>query len=222
MSDETVDTNETGEAFDGIADDNDTGAEGGAGDQNSDAAAGDETGGAFDDAEGNGGDDAGGSEKGAGEGAPETYGDFALPEGFEANEEGMAQFSDEAKSMNLTQEGAQKYLDSLLAWKTREELTRAGAVQARAGFNTQASKAAGLMTPESRQFANAGIKALDHDGSLAPALKEAGLLSHPAIMGVFKSYGQRISQDSDVPNPGSDGGVSLRSAAETLYPEMND
>jgi len=171
-----------------------------------------------DDAEQGGDDNAGGSEQEAGGEVPEEYGEFTLPEGFQVNDEGMALFTDEVRGMGFNQDQAQKHLDSLLAWKAREEATVVGQMTEQAAAWSKSSKAAGLMTAESRSMASAGLKALDHDGSANAALKQYGLDRHPAVMAAFKAYGRSISDDQSVPGAGSDGGEMTKNAADILYP----
>ena len=176
---------------------------------------------AFSDANNDGGDEADGSAQGVSQGAPEEYGEFSLPEGFTADAEGMTVFQTEAKERGLSQEQAQSELGTLLLWKERMENSMQTKWTSDAGAWTQSSKAAGLMTPESRSLASVGLKALDHDGSAGQILRERGLDRHPAIVAAFKAYGAAISDDSRVPGVGSNGGTVTKSAAEILYPNQS-
>ena len=166
------------------------------------------------------GDQASGSEQEAA-GPPEQYEAFNLPEGFSPDEEGMKLFSEEVREMGFNQSQAQKHLDSLIQWKVREEANmQAQRVELSAAW-TQASRAAGLMTTESRNMASVGLKALDHDGSAATQLKQLGLDRHPAIVAAFKAYGTSISADSSVPSVGSEAGQVQKNAAQILYPDQS-
>lgn len=154
-------------------------------------------------------------------GPPEQYEAFNLPEGFAPDEDGMKLFSEEVREMGFNQSQAQKHLDSLINWKAREAATaEAQRVELSAAW-TQASKAAGLMTEDSRNMASVGLKALDHDGSAAAQLKQLGLDRHPAIVAAFKAYGTRISADSSVPSVGSETGPLQKNAAQILYPDQS-
>lgn len=172
------------------------------------------------DANNEGGDEANSSEQGVGQGAPEEYGEFTLPEGFNVDEEGMTLYMEESKERGLSQEQAQAELDNLIKWKSREDANIKSQMVEQAGAWTQASKAAGLMTAESRSMASVGLKALDHDGSAGAVLRERGLDRHPAIVAAFKAYGTSISNDQRVPGVDSVGGSVTKSAAEILYPNQ--
>tara|TARA_A100000172_G_scaffold17135_2_gene9423 strand:+ start:1487 stop:2146 length:660 start_codon:yes stop_codon:yes gene_type:complete len=179
-----------------------------------------------DDAFGSDGTDASEGDQGSGSeqeaaGPPEQYEAFNFPEGFAPDEEGMKTFSEEVREMGFNQSQAQKHLDSLINWKAREEANmQAQRVELSAAW-TQASRAAGLMTSDSRNMASVGLKALDHDGSAAAQLKQLGLDRHPAIVAAFKAYGTSISADSSVPSVGSDSGQLQRNAAQILYPDQS-
>jgi hypothetical protein len=175
---------------------------------------------AFADANDEGSDEGNGTEQVVSQGAPEEYGDFVLPEGFNADADGMSTFQDEARERGLTQDQAQSELDLLLRWQKREEGRMSEQWQQQAGEWTQASKAAGLMTAESRSLASVGLKALDHDQSASRYLKNSGLDRHPAIVAAFKAYGASISDDSNIPGVNSNGGTVQKSAAEVLYPNQ--
>ncbi|MEK9748474.1 MAG: hypothetical protein VW443_07320 [Pseudomonadales bacterium] len=166
------------------------------------------------------GDQASGSEQEA-VGPPEQYEAFNLPEGFSPDEDGMKLFQDEVREMGFNQSQAQQHLDSLLRWKAREEANEQAQRVELAAAWTQASRAAGLMTTESRNMASIGLKALDHDGSAAAQLKQLGLDRHPAIVAVFKAYGTSISADSSVPSVGSEAGRVQKNAAQILYPDQS-
>ena len=135
--------------------------------------------------------------------------------------QGNEAFSDDAnKERGLSQEQAQSELETLLKWKTREEDSARTQMTEQAGIWTQASKAAGLMTSDSRSMAAVGLKALDHDGSTGNVLRERGLDRNPAILAAFKAYGTSISNDQRIPGANSVGGGVTKSAAEILYPNQ--
>lgn len=52
-------------------------------------------------------------------GAPESYGNFELPDGVPVDEAGLAEFQEWAKSMNLSQKGAQKVVEFELQRQAR-------------------------------------------------------------------------------------------------------
>ena len=67
-------------------------------------------------------------EKKESDGAPEAYEKFALPEGFDYDDERTASFSELAKDANLSQEKAQKFVD-LLAEMQKQDIGKAQEAQ---------------------------------------------------------------------------------------------
>lgn len=148
------------------------------------------------------------------EGAPEKY-EFKAPENVALNDEVIGKFSEVARELNLTQDAAQKLIDSVgpvMAERQANVLK-----QARADWKGQSevdkefggdNYAANLATAK---------KALTAFGSpeLVSLLNQSGFGEHPEIIRLFYRAGKSISEDRIV-----SGGISAgdsRDPAAVLY-----
>lgn len=149
--------------------------------------------------------------------APEKY-EFKAPDGQAFDPEVLKAYEGVARELGLSQEGAQKVLDTV-APKLQEQ-QQAAIEQTKAQWAEQ-SKAdkefGGDKMPEHLAVAK---KALDKFGSpeLRQLLNDSGLGNHPEIIRAFYRAGKAISEDGFVSgnaraNPGSD-------PAKRLFPDM--
>ena len=138
-------------------------------------------------------------------GAPEQYGDFALPEGMESPTD---EFKTWAKSQNMTQEVAQSAVDfytktivpqqqaaqeaQVEAWGKESE-TKHG----KAGIEAANNALGRFSTPEFKEFLN-----------------KTGLGNHPDMIGIFKEINAKISESGFV--EGQKGGGE-KTAAQLLF-----
>ncbi|PLD67577.1 peptidase [Klebsiella quasipneumoniae] len=149
------------------------------------------------------------------EGAPEKY-EFQAGEGVELDAEALKDFEPVARELNLTNEQAQKLVDSYPKILAGVQQRQADAWQAQTeewAATVKADKEIG----GDKLTANLGVaqRALDTFGT--PALKEylngTGLGNHPELVKAFVKVGKAMSEDGVV--TGKESGQ--RSAAEVLY-----
>jgi len=149
---------------------------------------------------------------------PEKY-EFKAPEGREFDPAVLEQFSEVAKELKLTQEGAQKVIDKLgnaFAEKQANTLETAKAEWVQSA--TADKEFGGEKLNENLAVAK---KALETFGTpeLRALLNESGLGNHPEIIRAFYRAGKQISEDRFV--PGGIGGFSgARDPAKSLYPNQ--
>jgi len=147
---------------------------------------------------------------------PEVY-DLQMPEGVELDKEAADEFVNIAKSLELSQENAQKL--ATIAAKIQQKQIEAKARQ----FETwveevKADKDIGGEKLEE----NLGIarKALETFGSpeLKDVLNASGLGNHPAVIKAFLKAGKAISEDGFVRGAPKGGETDM---AKKLFPNMN-
>jgi hypothetical protein len=151
-------------------------------------------------------------------GAPEKYTDFKLPEGLKFDDALLGKFSETAKGLGLSQEGAQKIVD-LQAQSVKAE------IDARlSGFNKQVSdwgEASKKLfgTDFEKQFGLAA-KAVERfgDADLKTLLRESGLGNHPAVIKAFNKIGALMSEDQPV--DGRRAGGEAKTTAELMFDKM--
>jgi len=154
-------------------------------------------------------------------GAPEAY-EFAMPEGFELNQEVAGEFESYARELNLPQDKAQAVVN--MGVKLMES---AQAKQAEAYQQTQQQwrdsvvndkEIGGQALAENLGYA---AKVLD---TFAPDLRvvldETGLGNHPAFVKAFVKIGKAISEDRLVGGAQQTPGAAQDPAAK-LFPTMN-
>lgn len=179
------------------------------GDANGDGKTGDE-----------GGDKGQGDGKAKATGAPESYETFKLPEGVQMDEAGLKSFSEFAKSMDLTQEAAQTFIEKLgPAMQARQmaviETTRAGWLES---LKTD-KELGGDKFDESLTLADRGLKAVGSE-ALNKLLTESGLNKHPEIVRAFVKVGKEVSEDGKFVGGGAASAKTL-TTAQRMFPNMN-
>ena len=162
---------------------------------------------------------------GAPAGAPEKY-EFKAAEGRQFDNEVIASFSDIARELNLSQDGAQKMLDqvgSKLAERQMQRLSEM--VQGWAATSQTDKEFGGEKLNENLSVAK---KALDAFGTpqLRTLLNESGLGNHPELIRFFYRAGKSISEDQYVVTGGTSGSNKpvardFASAAAALYANHN-
>lgn len=177
-------------------------------------------------AQGDGKTDDQGGDKGQGDGkakatgAPESYETFKLPEGVQMDEAGLKSFSEFAKSMDLTQEAAQTFIEKLgPAMQARQmaviETTRAGWLES---LKTD-KELGGDKFDESLTLADRGLKAVGSE-ALNKLLTESGLNKHPEIVRAFVKVGKEVSEDGKFVGGGAASAKTL-TTAQRMFPNMN-
>lgn len=154
-------------------------------------------------------------------GAPEKY-EFKPYEGREFDPEVVNAFSGIAKELNLTQEAAQKVLDTMAPKMAERQMAQMEAIRSQW---TEASKS-------DREFGGDKItenlavakKALDSFGTpeLRTLLNESGLGNHPEVIRFMFRAGRAISEDRYVGSsagaaPGKGMPKDFNAAASALY-----
>lgn len=153
--------------------------------------------------------------------APEKY-DFAMPEGFELNQEVAGEFEAYARELNLPQDKAQAVVDMGVKLMQAQQANQAALVQ-----RTQEQwrnevvndkEIGGQALAENLSYA---AKVLD---TFAPDLRgvldETGLGDHPAFVKAFVKIGKAISEDRLVGGAQQTPGAISDPAAK-LFPTMN-
>ena len=161
-----------------------------------------------DQGEGSGEADTGNGEGDAApEGAPEQYADFTTPEGYELSDTLNGEFKELAKSMNLTQEQAQQFIEidakrALGEAETAQAQWKATTDEWAASLQNDAEMG-GAKYEQSLALAN---KAIDNFGTpeLRAFLDESGLGTHPELLRAFHKVGNAISEDRMVSGEGGD------------------
>ena len=149
---------------------------------------------------------------------PEKY-EFKAPEGREFDQSVIDQFSEVAKELKLTQEGAQKVIDKLgSAFAEKQTNTLEAAKTEWVKSATADKEFGGEKLNENLATAK---KALDTFGTpeLRALLNESGLGNHPEIIRAFYRAGKQISEDRFVPG-GIGGSGAARDPAKSLYPNQ--
>ena len=136
-------------------------------------------------------------------GAPETYGEFVMPEGVTADSEAVAAFVEMAKGDNLSQEKAQAYVD--LASKLVAEAHQAAQEAAVDQWNGMIaqwveelktdSEFGGEKLPEAMSVAQRAISTFG-DEALKKVLVETGMTNNPALFRAFWKAGLTLSPDT--------------------------
>lgn len=153
-----------------------------------------------------------------GEGAPEKYADFALPEGIESNAKLMESFKATAKALNLSQENAQKLVD-FQAQNVKEEIeSRLTAFnsqiaewekQSRAAFGGEWEKQFGIASKAVERFGSPALREL---------LNESGMGNHPELVRFFAKVGAALSEDD--PDNGRSAGGERVPTEKLMFPTM--
>jgi hypothetical protein len=161
--------------------------------------------------------DAKAPEKDVKAGAPEAYEDFAIPEGLQAAPEALEQFKSLAKSMNLSQENAQKLVDmqaSMIATQAEAALH-----QYKQTTENWKSETKQMLGPDYKKQLAVAARAIERFGTpeLRTLMNETGLGNHKAFVSFAMKAGHAIAEDKFA--EGRPGAVGPKSAAETLYPD---
>ena len=141
----------------------------------------------------------GGEEKNEFVGAPESYGDFTLPDGFAIDDEGKSQITELFKGLNLSQKGGQKLVDIFTERMIAQKEAELNALteqrkQWRASIRQRPNYAA------ERALAQKGMNAVVKDPEGVKLFKDSWMSDHPALFNVFVEVGRMVGEDSPLPN----------------------
>lgn len=133
------------------------------------------------------------------EGAPEKY-EFVAPEGKEFDAEVIGQFSDIAKELNLTQEAAQKLVETMGPKIAERQMAQVEMVRNEWAQQAQSDKEFG--GDKLQENLAVAKKALDSFGTpeLRALLNESGLGNNPEVIRFMFRAGKAISEDTFVGN----------------------
>ncbi len=149
---------------------------------------------------------------------PEKY-EFKAPEGREFDAQVLEQFSEVAKELKLTQEGAQKVIDKLSNAIAEKQTNTLEAAKTEWVKSVNADKEIG--GDKLNENLAVAKKALETFGTpeLRALLNESGLGNHPEIIRAFFKAGKAISEDRMV-SGGIGGFGGARDPAKSLYPNQ--
>tara|TARA_R110000796_G_scaffold14197_3_gene46481 strand:+ start:638 stop:1483 length:846 start_codon:yes stop_codon:yes gene_type:complete len=158
-----------------------------------------------------------------GEGAPEEYGDFATPEGFEAvDTEALERFKPVAQDLNLNQDQAQKLVDMFADERTKMIDTQVKQWEdTRAGWLKTSKDDPDIGGKNFDVKVGAAITALDTFGTpaLREALEQSGMGSHPEVIRVFANIGEATSEGKIIAGGGSQIAPD-KTQAQVMFPNM--
>lgn len=155
------------------------------------------------------------------EGAPETYSDFTLSEGIEADEATMDEFKTLAKEENWSQEKAQKLVDlqNKAMIRVGDTLKQRWAdTQKEWRESTENDKAfGGEKLDESLVFAKSAMKKFGND-AFSEMLESTGMGNHPEVVRFLYKIGKSISEDDIM--AGRAAASKGKDPAHALFPDM--
>ena len=154
------------------------------------------------------------------EGAPEQYADFAAPEGVELYADVVTDFKAVAKELNLSQNAAQKLVDTLgpkIAKQQQEQMAKV--VESAHTQWAEAAKAdpeyGGAKFEENLAFAKQALSAYGTP-EFSKLLKDSGLGNHPEVIRFCVRAGKELAPDPKIIQGGAPG-AKEKTAAEVLF-----
>lgn len=138
-------------------------------------------------------------------GAPESYGDFELPEGFAFDDEMKAQVDSLFKELDLSQKGAQKLVDAYTERMiAQKEAELADLADRRKQWRADVRKSPTYA--KDKAFAIKGINAVVTTPEERALFKDSWMSDHPALFSMFVKVGRLVGEDTPLPRGGSDVG----------------
>ena len=156
------------------------------------------------------------------EGAPEEL-EFTLPDGMEVNEPLMAEFTELAKELGVTQEVGQKLIDLQTKYEQkRHDEGQQAWTDMQAGWVSNAKSDKEFGGTEMAANLAVAKKTIDQFGT--PELKEmldfTGAGNHPEIIRLFYRVGKALSDDNLVMG-GNNVVAPEKDPAKVMFPEQN-
>ena len=132
-------------------------------------------------------------------GAPESYEDFTMPDGFTIDAEGKTQLAELFKGLNLSQKGGQKLVDAFTERMTAQKEAELNALsekrrQWRVSIRQRPNYAA------ERALAQKGLKAVVSDPEEIALFTNSWMSDHPALFNMFVKVGRLLGEDTPLPN----------------------
>jgi len=158
------------------------------------------------------------------EGAPESYTDFTIPEGFDVDETRLERFQKYGKDNNLTQDAAQELIDlhaevvtevatsNQDRWDVIRDGWKKDSLADKELHDEKGDAKAGIALAKTAAIALGGEE-------LIAAFDLTGVGDHPAVTKAFHKLGKAMEEDKFVFGNASSKELS---AAQVLYPSMKD
>ena len=163
-------------------------------------------------------DKEGGDKSGADAGAPETYGDFKIPDEMKIDSEQLTQFHDIARKFNLTQESAQELVDMQVGF-SKDVLAKNVEIwkETTAGWLKESKADAEIGGQKYEESIEVSQRALKQFGTsaLVELLETYGLGNHPEMIRFTSRVGAALGEDKIVSGGGS--GDQQKSVAERIF-----
>lgn len=159
-------------------------------------------------------------EESKGEGAPEAYEPFKVPEGVSYDDEAAKEFGDLAKELNLTQEQAQKLVDVYAKKQTAQhealtdhlnKMKESWVGDVKKAWGDDFDKRSAMAVKGAELGDEAFVELMNGRDKNLPGIV---LADHPAVAGYLAKVGEMISE-----KPMAEGSSSTgdRSIADSLY-----
>lgn len=161
-----------------------------------------------------------GDDDGKAAGAPDSYEDFTVPEGYEFKPETLTDFQAFAKENNFSQDQAQVLIDyHAQALKQYQELQTQQWTDTRKDWRDKTQADNEIGGPQMDQKMANVAKALTKFGTpeLTDMLDTMGIGDHPELVRFFFRVGGMLSEADLVPGSAEGG---KKDAASVLYPNM--
>ena len=134
-------------------------------------------------------------------GAPESYGDFTVPDGFTVDDDGRTRLHELFRSLNLSQKGGQKLVDAFAERVTgMKEAELAALSQKRKAWRAEIRQRPTFAAD--RALALKGLNAVVTDPEEIALFKNSWMSDHPALFSMFVKVGKLLGEDSPLPNGG--------------------
>ncbi len=156
--------------------------------------------------------------KGEETGAPEKYEDFKVLEGRELDAEGLKEFHEIAKDLDLSQEQAQKLVDFQAKFAEAQDKQVAGTwAKMRTDWLNESKADAEIGGQKYDESIELAKKGLDKFGT--PKLRELfdtfGIGNHPEVIRAWAHVGGSLGEDGITPGGGSGG--ETKTLAERIF-----
>lgn len=152
--------------------------------------------------------------------APESYAGFQLPEGVALNDTVMTEFTGLAKSHNLTQEAAQKFVDLGAKMATGfGEVVQKSHADLKAKFQTELQNDPTIGGERLNENLAIAQRAVDAYGTpeLRKMLEDSGLNREPNLVRFLHAVGKTVAEDNAGVVNGTGKGDGQKSLADRLY-----
>ena len=128
-------------------------------------------------------------------GAPETYGDFKLPDGFSLDDADRERVSTLFKGLNLSQQGGQKLIDAFTERMTaQKEADLRALADRRRSWREEIRKRPDYAAD--RALAQKGLNAVVTSPEEVELFKNSWMSDHPALFSIFVKVGRLVGEDS--------------------------